>query len=238
MEVMQRIAQILNNLPGILPSSSVRRLQHFGRLNRDDLRRDLDERALYDLAYNTIACRIEQIANVAAATVEGGKIRQIINLDPALLQGTASRPRRGQGGESLQPDPAVGDIKAKSRLQRIHQPVQNRGTDQRRRREDRRVAIPCAYGMSASSGSSDIQTNVVRTDGKRSVYLRVNKQPIANTVEVVDALQGHPENDRHFPRRAVGDFLRSVDLHPTIDQNLIEQALHGSLLAAAVILLF
>ena len=37
--------------------------------------------------------------------------------------------------------------------------------------------------------SSDIQTNVVRTDGKRSVYLRVNKQPIANTVEVVDALR-------------------------------------------------
>ena len=35
--------------------------------------------------------------------------------------------------------------------------------------------------------SSDIQTNIVRTDGQRSVYLRVNKQPIANTVDVVDA---------------------------------------------------
>ena len=40
-----------------------------------------------DLAFNTIAPQIEQIANVAAATVEGGKIRQInINLDPALLK--------------------------------------------------------------------------------------------------------------------------------------------------------
>ena len=37
--------------------------------------------------------QIEQIANVAAATVEGGKIRQInINLDPALLQARGGPP--------------------------------------------------------------------------------------------------------------------------------------------------
>ena len=88
MEVMQRVTQILNSLPpGIgqpfivkfdvsnIPVSLV-------TVSSDDL----DERALYDLASNTIAPQIEQIANVAAATVEGGKIRQInINLDPALL---------------------------------------------------------------------------------------------------------------------------------------------------------
>ena len=43
--------------------------------------------------------------------------------------------------------------------------------------------------LATVTDSSDIQTNIVRTDGKRSVYLRVNKQPIANTVEVVDALR-------------------------------------------------
>ena len=37
--------------------------------------------------------------------------------------------------------------------------------------------------------SSDIQTNIVHADGAKSVFLRVNKQPIANTVEVVDALR-------------------------------------------------
>jgi multidrug efflux pump subunit AcrB len=35
--------------------------------------------------------------------------------------------------------------------------------------------------------SSDIQTNIVRTDGARGVLLR--EQPIANTVAVVDALR-------------------------------------------------
>ncbi len=87
--------------------------------------------------------------------------------------------------------------------------------------------------------SSDIQTNIVRTDGARSVYLRVNKQPIANTVEVVDALQ------RTLPRM-VGippgvklgiSFDQSLYIRMAI-KNLTEQAWHGSLRAAAVILLF
>ena len=68
MEVMQRITQILNSLPpGILQPFIVK----FDVSNipvslvtvSSD---DLDERALYDLASNTIAPQIEQIANVAA----------------------------------------------------------------------------------------------------------------------------------------------------------------------------
>src|SRR5436309_2342454 len=46
----------------------------------------LDERALYDLAYNTIEPQIERLPGVASANVDGGKIRQItINLDRDLL---------------------------------------------------------------------------------------------------------------------------------------------------------
>ena len=89
MEVMQRITQILNSLPpGILQPFIVKfDVSNIPVAFVTASGGDLDERALYDLAYNTIAPQIEQIANVAAATVEGGKIRQInINLDPALLQ--------------------------------------------------------------------------------------------------------------------------------------------------------
>ena len=86
------------------------------------------------------------------------------------------------------------------------------------------------------SDSSDIQTNVVRTDGKRSVYLRVNKQPIANTVEVVDALRkAIPKMIGIPPGVQLGiSFDQSIYIRQSI-KNLIEQALHGSLLAAAVI---
>ena len=87
--------------------------------------------------------------------------------------------------------------------------------------------------------SSDIQTNIVRTDGTRAVYLRVNKQPIANTVEVVDALRAAlPKMIGIPPGVKLGiSFDQSVYIRQSI-QNLIEQALHGSLLAAAVILIF
>ena len=88
MEVMQRITQILNSLPpGILQPFIVKfDVSNIPVSFVTVSSEDLDERALYDLAHNTIAPQIEQIANVAAATVEGGKIRQInVNLDPALL---------------------------------------------------------------------------------------------------------------------------------------------------------
>jgi multidrug efflux pump subunit AcrB len=87
--------------------------------------------------------------------------------------------------------------------------------------------------------SSDIQTNIVRTDGARAVYLRVNKQPSANTVEVVDALRAAlPAMIGIPPGVRLGiSFDQSIYIRQSI-QNLIEQALHGSLLAAAVILIF
>ncbi|MGH7166337.1 MAG: efflux RND transporter permease subunit, partial [Nitrospiraceae bacterium] len=87
--------------------------------------------------------------------------------------------------------------------------------------------------------SSDIQTNVVRVDGQRSVFLRVNKQPIANTVEVVDALRkALPKMVGIPPGVTLGiSFDQSVYIRMAI-KNLKEQALHGSILAAAIILVF
>src|SRR5262249_60780743 len=87
--------------------------------------------------------------------------------------------------------------------------------------------------------SSDIQTNIVRMDGARGVLLRVNKQPTANTVGVVDALRkALPKLVGIPPSVKIGiSFDQSIYIRQSIS-NLIEQALHGSLLAAAVILLF
>src|SRR2546425_3038722 len=89
MEVMQRVTQILNQLPsGILQPFIVKfDVSNIPAAFVTVSGGNLDERGLYDLAFNTIAPQIEQLPNVAAATVEGGKVRQInINLDPAMLQ--------------------------------------------------------------------------------------------------------------------------------------------------------
>lgn len=71
------------------------------------------------------------------------------------------------------------------------------------------------------------------------MFLRVNKQPIANTVEVVDALCAALPKMFGIPEGVkLGiSFDQSLYIRQSI-HNLIEQTLHGSLLAAAVILIF
>ena len=246
MEVMQRITQILNSLPpGILQPFIVKfDVSNIPVAFVTVAGSDLDERALYDLAFNTIAPQIEQIANVAAATVEGGKVRQInINLDPALLQ--------ARGLSILDVVKAVkaanlilpsGDIKAGNLDYNVFTNNQFKTVEPIADvvvKIDSRGSPIRVRDLATVSDSSDIQTNIVRTDGKRSVYLRVNKQPIANTVEVVDALRkALPQMIGIPPGVQLGiSFDQSLYIRQSI-QNLIEQALHGSLLAAAVILVF
>ena len=246
MEVMQRITQIQANLP---PGSLQPFIVKFDVSNIPVsfvtvTANDLDERALYDLAYNTIAPQIEQIANVAAATVEGGKVRQInISLDPALLQARGLSildvVKSVKAANLILPS---GDIKAGNLDYNVFTNTQFKTVEPIADvvvKIDARGNPVRIRDLGTLSDSSDIQTNIVRTDGKRSVYLRVNKQPTANTVEVVDALR------RALPRM-IGipagvqlgiSFDQSVYIRQAI-RNLIEQALHGSLLAAAVILLF
>jgi len=246
MEVMQRVTQILNSLPpGILQPFIVK----FDVSNipvslvtvSSD---DLDERALYDLASNTIAPQIEQIANVAAATVEGGKIRQInINLDPALLNARSLSildvVKSVKAANIILPS---GDIKAGNLDYNVFTNNQFRSVDPIQDvivKVNQQGSPVRVRDVGTVTDSSDIQTNIVRTDGTRAVYLRVNKQPIANTVAVVDALRtALPKMVGIPPGVKVGiSFDQSVYIRQSIS-NLVEQALHGSLLAAAVILIF
>jgi len=246
MEVMQRITQILNNLPpGVLQPFVVKFDVSnipvaFVTVSSDNL----DERGLYDLAYNTIAPQIEQINNVAAATVEGGKVRQInINLDPALLQARSLSildvVKSVKAANLILPS---GDLKAGNLDYNVFTNNQFKTVE-----PINDVVIKVnALGnpvrvrdVGTVTDSSDIQTNIVRTDGKRSVYLRVNKQPVANTVEVVDALHAAlPKMVGIPPGVHLGiSFDQSLYIRMAI-KNLTEQALHGSVLAAAVILIF
>jgi CzcA family heavy metal efflux pump len=246
MEVMQRITQILNQLPpGVLQPFVVKfDVSNIPVAFVTVSSPNLDERALYDLAFNTIAPQIEQINNVAAATVEGGKIRQInINLDPALLHARGLSildvVRTMKAANLILPS---GDIKAGNLDYNVFtnnqfktvEPIQDVVVKVDAKGNPVRIR-----DVGTVTDSSDIQTNIVRTDGHRSVYLRVNKQPIANTVEVVDALQRTlPKMIGIPPGVKLGiSFDQSLYIRMAI-RNLAEQAWHGSLLAAAVILLF
>src|SRR5690606_27192649 len=83
------------------------------------------------------------------------------------------------------------------------------------------------------------QTNIVRVNGKRGVYLRVLKQPGANTIQVVDAVRAALPNLRGVPANV--ELAISFDQSRYIRQAvkaLQHEAIQGGLLAVAVILVF
>jgi multidrug efflux pump subunit AcrB len=87
--------------------------------------------------------------------------------------------------------------------------------------------------------SAETQVSIVRVNGERAVYLRVNKQPGANTVEVVDAVKATVPKVLGVPPGV--NVSMSLDQSTYIRQsieNLWHEAAVGSLLAFLVILIF
>jgi hydrophobe/amphiphile efflux-1 (HAE1) family protein len=203
----------------------------------------LDERALYDLAYNTIEPQIERLAGVASANVDGGKIRQItINLDRDRLfsKGLSVNEvtKAVNDANFLLPS---GDVKLGTFDYNVFTNnqfsvvapmedivVRRTGTTPIRLRDVGSVA-----------DSAETQVSIVRVDGQRAVYLRVNKQPGGNTVDIVDAVKAAMPKLLGIPPGV--SVSMSLDQSTYIRQsieNLWHEAAFGSLLAFLVILVF
>ena len=243
-EVVQRIQAIMSSLPtGIQQPFIVK----FDLSNIPvcilTVSGGLDERALYDLAYNTIEPQIERLPGVASANVDGGKIRQItVNLDRDRLYSKGLSvnevTRAVNDANFLLPS---GDMKLGSFDYNVFTNnqfsvvapmedivVRRTGTTPIRLRDVGRV-----------EDSAETQVSIVRVNGERAVYLRVNKQPGANTVEVVDAVKATMPKLLGVPPGV--NVSLSLDQSTYIRQsieNLWHEAAVGSLLAFLVILVF
>jgi len=244
-EVVQRINQIINTLPpGVQQPFIVKSdLSNIPVCVVTVSGGGLDERALYDLAYNTIEPQFERLPGVASANVDGGKIRQItINLDRDRLYSKGLSvnevTRAVNDANFLLPS---GDVKVGSFDYNVFtnnqfsvvEPmediiVRRTGTTPIRLRDVGRV-----------EDSAETQVSIVRVNGERSVYLRINKQPGANTVEVVDAVKATlPKLFGVPPGVNVNlSFDQSTYIRQSI-QSLSHEAALGSILAFLVILVF
>src|SRR6266545_1433483 len=243
-EVVQRIQAIMSSLPTGIQQPFILK---FDLSNIPvcilTVSGGLDERALYDLAYNTIEPQIERLPGVASANVDGGKIRQItVNLDRDRLYAkglsVSEVTRAVNDANFLLPS---GDVKLGSFDYNVFTNnqfsvvapmedivVRRTGTTPIRLRDVGRV-----------EDSAETQVSIVRVNGERSVYLRVNKQPGANTVEVVDAVKATMPKLLGVPPGV--NVSMSLDQSTYIRQsiqNLWHEAAVGSLLAFLVILIF
>jgi len=243
-EVVQRIQAIMSSLPTGIQQPFILKFDLSNiPVSILTVSGGLDERALYDLAYNTIEPQIERLPGVASANVDGGKIRQItVNLDRDRLYAkglsVSEVTRAVNDANFLLPS---GDVKLGSFDYNVFTNnqfsvvapmedivVRRTGTTPIRLRDVGRV-----------EDSAETQVSIVRVNGERAVYLRVNKQPGANTVEVVDAVKATMPKLLGVPPGV--NVSMSLDQSTYIRQsiqNLWHEAAVGSLLAFLVILIF
>ena len=246
-EVIQRIQQILNSLPtGIKQPFIVRfDLSNIPVALVTVSGGGLDERQLYDLAYNTIEPQLERLGGVASASVDGGKVRQItVNLNRDQLYAkrlsVLDVVRAVNESNFLLP---AGDIKVGRLDYNIYTNNQFKILEpmgdivvQRAGANGTPIHIK---DLGYVVDSAETQTAVVRIDGSRGVFMRVNKQPGANTIAVVDQVRELlPKVTGVPPGVNVGiTFDQSVYIRQAIE-SLWHEAIQGSALAFIVILVF
>jgi hydrophobe/amphiphile efflux-1 (HAE1) family protein len=246
-DVSQRVGQILQSLPPGIQQPFVLKVDITGipvvqvAMSGDGM----DEKQLYDIAYNTVEPQIERIPGVASASVAGGKVREIevkVQPDAARARGLgvlevvnavknsnllfpSGNLRTGLSDYNVFSNTSFGEAR----------PVRDvvvRSGDQTS------APVRVSDVASVEDGAAD-QTEIVRVNGQRGVFFRVLKQPGANTVAVVDAVRKQIATLRGVPP--------SVHLAIAFDQSnyiraainsLEHEALQGGLLAVAVILIF
>jgi CzcA family heavy metal efflux pump len=243
-DVVQRVNRILNLLPtGVsqpialrfdLTSLPVCNIVVFG---------DVDERDLYDLAYNVIEPQIEHISGVASAQVLGGRIREVhVTLDrnrmealqlpvqnvlTAVANANLIIPsgdlKTGQFDYSLKTESQFNVIKPMEDIV-----VKNIDGVVIRVRD-----------IGSVEDSYQEQTEIIRVNGKPGLTLRVQKLASANTVGVVDnvlralpKMTGIPSNVQLSL-----SFDQSLYIRQTI-AGLQQEALLGAFLAMMVIMIF
>jgi len=204
----------------------------------------MNETQLYDVAYFSLRNMLQGISGVIAPAVYGGTLRRILAyVDPDKL---AIKQLSGIEVVEALRDSNVLIPTGNAKLgEKDYQIVTNAMVP--RVEEMTQFLIRAANGVPVRVGdvatvedSHQIQTNVVRVNGKRQVYIPIYRQPGANTIEVVNGI-----------KQALASLLArlpsGLQLHLVADQsvfvrhaiqNLTEEVAFGGLLAAVVVVLF
>lgn len=243
-DVVQHVNRILTQLPsGISTPVAVRFDITSQPVCNIAISADMDERDLYDLAYNVIEPQIEHLTGVAQAQVLGGRIREIhVTLDRNRLQALGL------------PITAVMNAVSSSNLILPSGDLKTGTFDYTLKTESEfnvvkpmgDIVVKVVNGVpvrirdiGAVQDSYQEQTELVRINGRPGVTMRVQKLAAANTIEVVDnVLKALPKLNGVPPGVTMTLSLdQSMYIRQTI-AGLEREAGLGALLAMIIILLF
>ncbi len=204
-----------------------------------------DETQLYDIAYFELRNRLQGISGVIAPAVYGGRIRRIL----------AYVDRDKLAVRNLSPMDVVSTLKnfntfiptGNAKIGEFDYQINANGMV---RHVEQMNEFPVRVGKGGApiqirdvgkvEDTHQIQTNVVRVNGRRQVYIPIYRQPGANTIAVVDGI-----------KETIGSILerlpKGVNLDVVLDQSvyvrkaiasLEKEALAGAALAGLMIWLF
>src|SRR3989454_9370726 len=153
-----------------------------------------DETKLYDIAYFDLRNRLQGISGVIAPAVYGGKLRRILAyVDRDKLASRHLSPMdvvqaiRSSNVMIPTGDAKFGDIDYQinangmvPEVKEINQfPIQVNTDGSRSRGAGTPILVK---DVAQAEDSAQIQTNVVRINGRRQVYIPIYRQPGANTI--------------------------------------------------------
>lgn len=203
-----------------------------------------DEKTLYDIAYFELRNRLQGITGVIAPAVYGGKLRRIFAyVDRDKLQARNLSPMNVveavQQYNTMIPTGSAkfGDVdyqlNANGMVEKVEElndiPVKIDGQ-----------APVFVKDVAQAKDTSAIQTNIVRVNGRRQVYIPIYRQPGANTIQIIDGLNATLASIKERLPKGVNlavTFDQSIYVKEAI-QNLTHEALIGGGLAIVAILIF
>ncbi len=204
-----------------------------------------NESILYDVGRYEVRNMIMGIPGAVAPVVYGGKVRAVLAyLDRELMQARGFSPvdvmNALDAANVFLPsgDAKIGKLDYVLDSNSMYRDIRDMGDIPLRYDNGRAVFL---RDVATPSDANYIQTNVVRVNGKREVYIPVYRQLGASTLDVVTKLKAALKGMEEKVTRA------GISLKPVMDQSiyvrksieaLVQEGVLGAILCSLVILLF
>jgi len=202
---------------------------------------DMNEKELYDIAYFELRNRLQAIQGVIAPAVYGGKLRRILayvdreklearglslmDVQKALLEQNVLIPAGNAKMGNV--DFQIFTNALPDTVEKINQtPIKV---------VDGAMVLMRDVGEVRDAGQ--IQTNVVRINNARQVYIPIYRQPGANTIEIVDSIKDRLNRilSRLKEMNADDPKMQSLVLSVVMDQSIgVRESINGLQFAAGL----